>query len=143
MAAKAAAPNRPAKSPKGNSWAQVDAVAKKLGGAANAKNADVLMISDFVMGDLDSRTKAAIKTEQERNTCFCSLVVGRDGNENAVACFDRNWFYDAGSPGSSRRLVEQLHAFRTRRDPGGEPIAPGSQSKTRLLSTSPNEKTSR
>ncbi|MBP5350434.1 MAG: VWA domain-containing protein [Fibrobacterales bacterium] len=90
------------------------------------KNADVLMISDFEMDDLDSRTKAAIKAEQEKNTCFCSLVVGRGDNANVVSCFDRNWFYDAGSPGAPRRLVEQLHAFRTRRDPGGEAFAPGS-----------------
>lgn len=61
MAAKAAAPKRPAKSPKGNSWAQVDAVAKKLGGAANAKNADVLMSADVYI----QRAKKAGKSDAE------------------------------------------------------------------------------
>ena len=58
---KAAAPKRPAKSPRGNSWAQVEATARKLGGAANATNADVLMSADVYI----QRAKKAGKSDAE------------------------------------------------------------------------------
>ena len=60
MATKAA-PKRTGKSPKGNSWSQVEAVAKKLGGAANAGNADVLMSADVYI----QRAKKAGKSDAE------------------------------------------------------------------------------
>lgn len=55
---KASAPRRSGKSPKGNSWAQVEAVARKIG---SADNADVLLSADVYV----SRAKKAGKTDAE------------------------------------------------------------------------------
>ena len=48
------------------------------------KNADVLMISDFVMQSLDNDIKTQIESAQEDNTNFHSLVIGTSGNNGAI-----------------------------------------------------------
>lgn len=58
---KPAAPKRTGKSPKGNSWSQVEAAAKKLGGAAYAHDADTLMSADVYI----QRAKKAGKSDAE------------------------------------------------------------------------------
>lgn len=77
------------------------------------KNADVLMISDFVMQTLDNDIKAQIKSAQENNTNFHSLVIGTSGNNGAINSFNHNWFYDTNNPQANRHLVEQIHEIRT------------------------------
>lgn len=77
------------------------------------KNADVLMISDFVMQSLDNDIKAQIKSAQENNTNFHSLVIGTSGNNGAINSFNHNWFYDTNNPQANRHLVEQIHEIRT------------------------------
>lgn len=84
------------------------------------KNADVLMISDFVMGNLPSNLVDSINTEKEKNTEFYSLVIGTSGNQNTIDCFDHNWQYNTADPHASRRLVEQLHSIKTRKIETGE-----------------------
>lgn len=76
------------------------------------KNADVLMISDFVMQSLDNDIKAQIESAQEDNTNFHSLVIGSSGNNAAINCFNHNWFYDANNPQANRHLVEQIHEIK-------------------------------
>jgi len=76
------------------------------------KNADVLMISDFVMQTLDNDIKAQIESAQEDNTNFHSLVIGRSGNNAAINCFNHNWFYDANNPQANRHLVEQIYEIK-------------------------------
>lgn len=76
------------------------------------KNADVLMISDFVMQSLDNDIKAQIESAQEDNTNFHSLVIGSSGNNAAINCFNHNWFYDANNPQDNRHLVEQIHEIK-------------------------------
>ena len=61
MATKAAASKKTGKSPRGNSWAQVEAAARKLGGVATATNADVLMSADVYI----QRAKKAGKSDAE------------------------------------------------------------------------------
>ena len=78
------------------------------------RNADVLMISDFVMGDLPEELRDAIEQEKEKNTCFYSLVIGTTGNSKTIECFNHNWIYDTASPNASRHLAEQLHELKTR-----------------------------
>lgn len=77
------------------------------------KNADVLMISDFVMQTLDNDIKAQIKSAQENNTNFHSFVIGTSGNNGAINSFNHNWFYDANNPQANRHLVEQIYEIRT------------------------------
>ena len=83
-------------------------------GATGYKNADVLMISDFVMGNLSADLVTAIEQEKEKNTGFYSLVIGASGNNNTIACFNHNWLYDAADARASRHLVEQLHELKAR-----------------------------
>ena len=78
------------------------------------RNADVLMISDFVMGDLSEELRNAIEQEKEKNTCFYSLVIGTTGNSKTIECFNHNWVYDTASPNASRHLAEQLHELKIR-----------------------------
>lgn len=77
------------------------------------KNADVLMISDFVMQSLDNDIKAQIKSAQENNTNFHSLVIGTSGNNGTINSFNHNWVYDVNNPQANRHLVEQIHEIRT------------------------------
>ncbi len=77
------------------------------------KNADVLMISDFVMGTLPADLVKAI--EAEKDTGFHSLVIGTSGNENTIACFNHNWLYDTSDPHAARKLAEQLHELKVKK----------------------------
>ena len=83
--------------------------------ATGYKNADVLMISDFVMGNLSADLVTTIEQEKEKNTGFYSLVIGESGNNNTIACFNHNWLYDTNDTHASRHLVEQLHELKTRK----------------------------
>lgn len=78
------------------------------------KNADVLMVSDFVMGSLAGDLVQSIEAEKAKNTCFYSLVIGSSGNQNTIQCFNHNWTYDTSDPTAPRRLAEQLHEIRQR-----------------------------
>ena len=84
------------------------------------KNADVLMISDFVMGSLPNNLVDSINAEKEKNTEFYSLVIGTSGNQSTIDCFNHNWQYDTADPHASRHLVEQLHSIKTRKIETGE-----------------------
>lgn len=78
------------------------------------KNADVLMISDFVMESLKTDLAEKIELEKKKDTVFYSLTIGNSGNKGAIDCFNHNWFYDMNSPKASRHLVEQLHEIKNR-----------------------------
>lgn len=72
------------------------------------KNADVLMISDFVMGTLDSELEEKIKAQQKKKCRFFSLAVTSGGNNAVISTFDKNWIYDTNSRDASKKLVRQL-----------------------------------
>jgi len=76
------------------------------------KNADVLMISDFVMQSLNKDLIERIESEQKKNTVFYSLTIGDSGNKGTIQSFNHNWFYDMNNPQAGRRLVEQLNEVR-------------------------------
>lgn len=78
------------------------------------KNADVLMISDFVMGTLPNDLVKSIEEEKKKNTDFYSLVIGSSGNQGTIACFNHNWLYDTSDSRAQRHLVEHLQTMRTR-----------------------------
>lgn len=78
------------------------------------RNADVLMISDFVMSNLPNDLIEAIEVEKEKNTDFYSLVIGTSGNQGAIDCFNHNWSYNTNDTYASRHLVEQLHSIKMR-----------------------------
>lgn len=72
------------------------------------KNADVLMISDFVMGTLAPRLEEKIKAQQKKKCRFFSLAVTSGGNNAVISTFDKNWIYDTNSRDASKKLVRQL-----------------------------------
>ena len=75
-------------------------------------NADVLMISDFVMANLSDDLSLAIEAEKNKNTSFYSLVIGNSGNKNTIECFNHNWLYDMSDFHASRHLIEQLQKIK-------------------------------
>lgn len=79
------------------------------------KNADVLMVSDFVMGGLPSGLEEEIKSEQEKETGFYSLVIGSDGNKQTLEVFNENWNYNPVNPAAQKELVRQLDTLRRRK----------------------------
>lgn len=84
------------------------------------KNADVLMISDFVMQSLNRELIERIESEQKKNTVFYSLTIGNSGNKGTITCFNHNWFYDMNNPQAGRHLAEQLNELRKRDVPNCE-----------------------
>ena len=78
------------------------------------KNADVLMISDFVMANLPRNLIDAIEVEKEKNTDFYSLVIGTSGKQDTIDYFNHNWSYNTNDIHASRHLVEQLHSIKMR-----------------------------
>lgn len=80
------------------------------------KNADVLMISDFVMGALSSELEEKIKVQQEKKCRFFSLAVTTSGNNEVISAFDENWIYNQKDPRATRHLVEQIHVLKTKSD---------------------------
>lgn len=76
------------------------------------KNADVLMISDFVMQSLSDNMAKEIDSEKEKETEFHSLVIGASGNNAAIQCFNHNWIYDTNDSHAARHLAEQLHELK-------------------------------
>ncbi|MBQ9207169.1 MAG: hypothetical protein IJ158_10740 [Treponema sp.] len=81
----------------------------------DCKNADVLVISDFVMGNLSETQVKAIEEEKEKNTDFYSLEIGTTGNKDVLAQFNHNWQYNTSDTHATRKLVEQLHELKTRK----------------------------
>jgi uncharacterized protein with von Willebrand factor type A (vWA) domain len=58
------------------------------------KEADVLMISDFVMFELREDIVKKIRQEQSKDTKFHSLTISKKANPEIVYRFDNNWQYD-------------------------------------------------
>lgn len=90
--------------------------AVKLLQTENWKNADVLMISDFVMDNLDEDLENKIEIEKKKNTDFFSLVIGSGGNQETINCFNHNWFYNMNDSRAARHLVEQLNIVKNRQE---------------------------
>ena len=60
------------------------------------KNADVLVISDFCVGDFSNDFLQKIANQKKLDTRFFSLLVGRnfDGNQEVINQFTDNWCYE-------------------------------------------------
>ena len=77
-------------------------------------NADVLMISDFVMNALPDEVLKSIETQKEQGTLFYSLTIGGSAT-STINCFNHNWSYNLHDPNASRRLVEQINTIKEER----------------------------
>ncbi len=79
------------------------------------KDADVLMISDFIMYEMQDSLVKRIKAEQRRGTLFHSLTVNAGtANPLVVELFDNYWIYHPESKDIARQLAEDLRKVEKR-----------------------------
>lgn len=78
-------------------------------GENNYADADVLMVSDFVMYKIDADVLQKIRFfQQNRGTRFHSLALSREANAKILEFFDTNWQYDPDRKGIIRSLTQGL-----------------------------------
>lgn len=74
------------------------------------EDADLLMVSDFIMHKLEADLLQQIRFfQQNKNTQFHCLTLGKNANPDLVGFFDTNWVYDPRDKGIIRALT---HGFR-------------------------------
>jgi uncharacterized protein with von Willebrand factor type A (vWA) domain len=79
------------------------------------QDADVLMISDFVMYKIDDDILNEVAHFQHnKNTEFHSLALAREANAELLGRFDTNWIYDPKTKGIIRELTRGLATIQTR-----------------------------
>lgn len=79
------------------------------------RDADVLVISDFILYRLDPRILDEVSYFQHHHsTQFHSLVLGDQANRQITRAFDTNWQYDPRQKGVIRELNAQLQDISTR-----------------------------
>ncbi|WP_306640997.1 VWA domain-containing protein [Sanyastnella coralliicola] len=73
------------------------------------EDADVLVISDFIMYKLDSDVSRRMEFQQvNHNTRFHSLIISDEGNQAIIDLFDNVWFYDPNQKGILRSIRNEL-----------------------------------
>ena len=73
------------------------------------------MISDFVMSSLPQNIKDSIKSEQENNTYFYSLVIGDSANNKAIECFDENIIYNPYNESSRKEFYKKIRQIAAKK----------------------------
>ena len=76
------------------------------------RDADVLVVSDFIMYRVEDDIMQRIKFHQQNNgTHFHSLTLHEDPNAEVIEQFDTNWIYDPEQKGIVRELSGALRAI--------------------------------
>lgn len=79
------------------------------------RDADVLMISDFVMYKIDREILDEVAYFQHnKNTEFHSLALSREANSSLLGRFDTNWVYDPKKRGIIREMTRGLAEINSR-----------------------------
>ncbi|MEL7163657.1 MAG: VWA domain-containing protein, partial [Bacteroidota bacterium] len=79
------------------------------------EDADVLMISDFIMYRLDKEVLDEIRYfQQNKGTEFHSLAISQEANGEFLRRFDTNWVYDPRDKGIIRELTRGLKTIGER-----------------------------
>ena len=79
------------------------------------QDADVLVISDFIMYRVDKEVLKEVKYfQQNQGTQFHSLTLGQAPNAQILQYFDSNWVYDPKDRGIMKELTIGLETLRTR-----------------------------
>lgn len=81
----------------------------------NYKNADVLMISDFVMSSLPYNIVTSIEKEKMNGTSFYSLVIGQSANNQAIECFNENIPYNPYDESSRQEFSRKVHEMASQK----------------------------
>ncbi len=82
--------------------------------SGNLRESDVLIVSDSNGGKLSEELKGKILSEQEKNTCFYSLAIGKGDNSQLLDGFDAKWNYNPKDKNAQKELVRQLDMLRKR-----------------------------
>jgi len=72
------------------------------------KEADILMVSDFVMFEIRDEVLKKIRKEQSKGTNFHSLTISSQANPEIIYKFDNNWRYDPEDRAVVKQLAEDL-----------------------------------
>lgn len=81
----------------------------------NYEDADVLVISDFIMYKVDQRVLDDIKHHQQnKGTQFHSLTLSDEPNTFILEQFDTNWQYNPKQKGVMRSLTKDFHSLSDR-----------------------------
>lgn len=79
------------------------------------RDADVLVVSDFILYRIDPRILDEVRYFQHHHgTQFHSLVLGDQANRQVTEAFDTNWQYDPRQKSVVRALNGQLQDIRNR-----------------------------
>lgn len=79
------------------------------------EDADLLMISDFIMYKIDDDILRDIRYfQQNKGTQFHSLTLSDEANPEVLAFFDTNWVYDPRQKGIIRSLTAGLRSIEHR-----------------------------
>lgn len=77
------------------------------------QEADVLVVSDFIMYRVDEETLNQVRGAQHnRGTQFHSLTLSNRPNKKILEVFDSNWIYDPEKKGVVRELRRNLEEIR-------------------------------
>ena len=78
------------------------------------QDADVLMISDFIMYKVDKEVLQQVRFfQQNKGTQFHSLTLSNEPNSDILAQFDTNWLYDPRQKGVIRDLTRGMRDLGT------------------------------
>lgn len=75
-------------------------------------DADVLVVSDFIMQKIDKDVLQQVRHfQQNKDTQFHSLTIGDEPNDALLRIFDTNWVYDPEMKGVIKELTMGLRAI--------------------------------
>ena len=84
-------------------------------GTNDYEDADILMVSDFIMSKLRPDIQEQIlHHQQNKNTQFHSLTLSEEANLNVLASFDTNWVYDPKERGVIRAMTQGFSTIKER-----------------------------
>ena len=72
------------------------------------ERADLLMISDFEMGNLSPDLKNVIEAQKKKKSRFFSLKIGTGANQDVLNCFNEQWEYNSQSKDAVRTLAKNM-----------------------------------
>lgn len=72
------------------------------------ERADLLMISDFEMGNLSPDLKNVIEAQKKKKSRFFSLKIGTGANQDVLNCFNEQWEYNPQSKDAVRTLAKNM-----------------------------------
>lgn len=75
------------------------------------READLLMVSDFVMFDLREEVKKLIRIQQQKNTQFHSLTITDETLPVFFESFDHHWVYRSDDKNVYKRLLNELRTI--------------------------------